>query len=210
MEVPLASKLARFRNPIGALLGNTICEASMIRVVVKFLLVPFLLTACTVSGISDNLDELSWQCPNVPDNFTSDQLFGVWKSVYGASTDTLVLSEDGSYEQSFHRQTDDYSFSNIDNEWWLEERESGGYYLHLISMRRCDNTDELCEDILGGGGEYSYWDFCEDRFVEMQGEVILLVTGLPSGVDPTPREIWLWHMSPNPGSGSYHFILLTD
>ena len=73
-------------------------------------------------------------------------------------------------------------------------------------MRRCDNTDELCYDEDGGGGDYPYWDFCEYRGWEMPDEVVLIVTGVPEGISPPPRGIWLRHMSLSQQSAAPYFV----
>jgi hypothetical protein len=163
--------------------------------------------ACGPSSIISNPSSTRslGTCPSLPTEFNESYLYGIWIAKYGASTDTLVINPDGTYDQSFVRETDGYSFKNDGNTWWLENRASGEHYLHLNGMRRCDNTDELCANSNGGGGDFSYLDFCENRFVKMPDEVIILVTGIPNGADYSPRGIWLWHMSPSVESGSYHF-----
>jgi len=148
-----------------------------------------------------------WRCPPLPETFQISDLNGMWRAEYGAATDTLILREDRTYKQVYVRHSDGYSFESSWNRWWLERRPSGGLYLHLEGMRRCDQIDELCYQEGGGGGDWLYWDFCEDRRVEMNGEVVLMVTGVPQDHEPAPRGIWLWHMAPSIDSGSFHFVL---
>lgn len=148
----------------------------------------------------------AWRCPSLPETFQEGDLVGTWRAEYGNSIDTLIIRTDGKYRQIYTCDACGYSFEDGWNRWWLERRPSGGLYLHLEAMHRCDNTDELCRQG-EGGGEYAYWDFCEDRLVEMPGEVVLMVTGVPEGYPPAPRGIWLWHMAPSPGSGAFHFTL---
>ncbi len=153
---------------------------------------------------------IEWQCPALPGSFTDKDLLGTWRAEYGRSVDILVLNNDGTYDQMYTRLTDGYSFRNTGNKWRIETASSGGHYLHLTNMRRCDYFSELCQNEAGGGADISFWDFCTNRLVEMPGEVILIVTGVPRGGKPTPRDIWLWHMSPNPEAGSYHFELVEE
>jgi len=151
------------------------------------------------------------RCPALPIDFQESDLLGTWQSQYGAGIDTLMLHEDGSYEQRYVCEVCNegagYSFDNSGS-WRLEYRESSVLYLHLQGMRRCDNTDTLCREQVGGG-DFPYWDFCEDRIVYMPGEVILVVTGQHERHPPAPRGIWLWHMSPST-AGSFHFELLEE
>jgi hypothetical protein len=67
-------------------------------------------------------------------------------------------------------------------------------------MRYCHITDEVCAMTEGGGGNRLFWDFCEDRVLEMEGEVILAVA-TEDEPDPlygaAPRNIILLHMRPN-------------
>lgn len=163
--------------------------------------------ACARAEVSNGEGGEGWACARVPQEFSSSDLIGVWTSRYGAATDRLVLQKDGTYSQTYVQESDGYSFENSGNEWRLESRASGGHYLHLGAMRRCDNTGELCSLPSGGGGEFWYWDFCEDRLVRMPGEVILLVTGARPGEEPAPRGVILWHMAADPDSGSFSFSL---
>jgi hypothetical protein len=146
-------------------------------------------------------------CPPLPEEFRESDLYGMWSAEYGAATDVIEIREDGTYRQMYTRHSDGYAFENSWNQWWLESRVSSGLYLHLEGMRRCDSSDETCYDLSGGGGDWAYWDFCEDRLVTMPNEVTVMVTGVPDGHPSAPRGIWLWHMAFSRESGAYHFVL---
>lgn len=170
----------------------------------------FLLLRCSFLPAREKSDSLDWKCPALPTDFSTTDLIGMWQSEYGRAIDNLVLKEDGKYDQAYFLKTDGYSFTNVGNTWWLEWRNSGGAYLHLDHMRRCDNIDELCERESGGGGDFTYWDFCEDRGVTMKDEVILLVTGTRDDVPIPPKGIWLWQMGLDPDGGSSYFVLIEN
>lgn len=146
-------------------------------------------------------EEGIWHCPPLPETFEEPDLIGTWRAQYGAATDTITLRNDGTYKQVYVGHTDGYSFETPWNRWWLEHRASGGLYLHLEGMRRCDFTNALCRQEGRGGGDVTYWDFCERRAVRMPGEIVVMVTGIPRGGGAAPRGIWLWHMALEPGSG---------
>lgn len=153
-----------------------------------------------------------WRCPPLPKTFQESHLIGTWQAEYGAGTsiDTLILREDETYKQIYARHTDGYRYESTWNRWWLEYRASGGLYLHLDKMRRCDMWEELCYKEGGGGGDWLYWDYCEDRVIRMPGEVVLMVTGVTE-IDEwllaPPRGILLAHMKDDPDSSSHYFIL---
>jgi len=150
-----------------------------------------------------------WRCSPLPETFQKSHLVGVWRANYGGSTDILIIRADGTYKQIYFcegcNEMEGYYFESSWNRWWLEQRPSGGLYLHLEGMRRCDNLDGQC--IRGNGGwDFLYLDFCENRpGVEMPGEVILMVTG--TGNRPAPRGIELWHMAVSVESGASYFEL---
>ncbi len=155
-------------------------------------------------------EEGVWRCPPLPATFQESDLIGTWQAEYGAATDTLILREDGTYKQVYTRHTGGPSFESSWNRWWLERRASGGLYLHLEGMRRCDFTNELCYQEGGGGGDVTYWDFCESRSVRMPGEVVIMVTGVPERGGYAPRGIWLWHMALEPGGGGGDYFTLLE
>jgi len=172
------------------------------------LIVGILLSQACLSGVfRPPPGPIAWACPQLPEAFQETDLVGAWQASYGAAKDTLLVMADGTYKQLYTRDSDGYAFESSWNRWWLERRASGGLYMHFGGMRRCDETDELCSRIEGGGGDLSWWDFCEDRLVMMPNEVILMITGAPEGEETAPKGIWLWHMSADPDSGSYHFEL---
>lgn len=172
-------------------------------------------SACALCGRVTERGEDAWRCPPLPETFQESDLIGVWQTEYvpGLDTDTLVLKEDGTYAQWFvceKCEPEGYSVESS-GRWWLEYRASGGLYLHLEGMHRCDVADEICRRESGGGGDGSYWDFCEGRTLEMPDEVILVVTGVPERGTriPASRGIWLWHMAFEPGGGGgNHFTLM--
>jgi hypothetical protein len=169
-----------------------------------------LLSACCTSICGFEIKENSYTaglCPPLPDEFQESDLYGTWSAEYGAATDVIEIREDGTYRQMYIRHSDGYEFENSGNQWWLESRDSGGLYLHLEGMRRCDSSDQTCYDLSGGGGGRAYWDFCEDRLVTMPDEVIVMVTGVADGHPSAPRGIWLWHMAASRETSAYHFVL---
>jgi hypothetical protein len=86
------------------------------------------------------------------------------------------------------------------NRWWVERRPSGGIYIHLEGMRYCHSTDEVCARRDGGGGDWLFWDFCEDRVLRMEGEVVLAVVEANEPhplYGAAPRGIILLHMRPH-------------
>jgi len=139
-----------------------------------------------------------------PETFQESDLVGMWVAKEGTATDTLIVKTDHVYKQIYSDPVVEYHFESDWQRWWVEHRESGIPYLHLQGMRKCDRGDELCRRDGGGGGSDLWFDFCEERLVQMRDEVILLVLGVPpnSFVSP-PRGILLHQLTRDPdGVGS--------
>jgi len=179
---------------------------SMLRASLGLIALPLLVAACASSLYRPRPTPSESACPSLPEGFEATDLVGTWEAEYGAATDTLILIEDGTYEQIYIRHSDGYSFTATDKRWSYETAPRGQSYLHLDGMRRCENTDELCANEAGGGGEFHYWDFCLDRLVTMPDEVILMVTGFWDSESSYPEGVRLWHMAADPDSGSYWFV----
>ena len=95
-----------------------------------FILIVLSLTAPACFAIGESEGENN-QCPALPLDFERSDLVGAWVAEYGAALDTLILREDGKYQQVYERYTDGFNFTIGWNEWWLESGDSGILYLHL-------------------------------------------------------------------------------
>jgi hypothetical protein len=115
------------------------------------------------------------RCGPLSESFDESDLIGTWKVTRepGLSSDVIMLREDRTYKQVLDR-SDGEHYESPWNPWWLEHRESGGVYLHLEGMRYCSSIEEVCERPEGGGDDLLFWDFCEDRVLEMKREVPVL------------------------------------
>jgi hypothetical protein len=157
----------------------------------------------------------AWRCTLPPETFQASDLVGTWHAISeaGVVSDVLVLREGGTYRQVYEKSSG-YRYESDWNRWWIEQRDSGGLYLHLDHMRYCDLTDEDCRRPGGGGGDWPFWDPCENRPLEMRGEVILTVRGTEGSRHPllenAPRGIYLRHMQPNPDTSPGFFALVSE
>jgi hypothetical protein len=140
------------------------------------------------------------KCQPPPESFEESDLIGIWVSKYAdGDTDTLILKEDHTYQQ-VHDDPQTGAHSESDwQKWWVEYREDGIPYLHLIGMTPYGFSEE----------SDSLWhDFCSGEAVTVQGEVVLLVLGVPGNrAESSPRGVELWHLKPNPDTFSRPFLL---
>ena len=133
------------------------------------------------------------RCPLPPESLQESDLVGTWTARYAHGIDTLILEEDSTYRQIYAGlETGDYYESDW-QEWWVEYRESGVFYLHLKGMLKCDGIGGGCQQ----ADDADWFDFCERRYVTMHGEVILLVIGVPANRVEPPHAVELWQLSPN-------------
>jgi hypothetical protein len=158
-------------------------------------------------------EKVEWRCRPLPETFQESDLVGTWQSRHGDwATDTITLRENGTYQQTYYSQPDSYYYESPWNRWWVEYRPSGGLYLHLEEMRYCLFTDEVCKREGGGGGDWPYYDPCEDRSIRTMGnEVILTVRGTEGfrypGIGSVPRGIMLWYMRTSVDTTDHFFVL---
>lgn len=171
------------------------------------------LTGCKFSPGAE--EEQSWRCNPLPSSFQEEDLIGTWQSTYypGIITDTLLLREDGTYQQIYENQDTGEHYVSSWSQWRIEQSSAGTTRLYLEGMRYCLATNEICNQSGGGGGSHSYYDPCEDVVIwDMGSEVILGVHGVEGfqypGIDSVPRDILLWHMKFNPEGTDEFFILL--
>lgn len=119
-----------------------------------------------------------WACLPVPETFQQQDLVGTWVADFsgGTGTDTLHLYADGTFEQSYEDASTNYRYKGELGQWSLENRASGGLYLHLQGMKFCAFEDHCMDPGLMNefGG---FRDYCEREFVQMNGEYILAVVG---------------------------------
>jgi hypothetical protein len=150
----------------------------------------------------------------LPEGFEQSDLVATWQALYGGdppTTDTIILREDGTYQQIYHRNTDNYRFETPWQRWYVETRPSGKLYVHLEGMHYCILTDEVCALEKGGGGGRLLWDPGEGRNIKTEEEVVLLVSGMEGlrhpRADTAPRGITLVHMKFATDTGTDFFFL---
>jgi len=175
------------------------------------LLIILLVAACATS-VPEPKETAGWLCRSLPESLKESDLIGTWQATYTAAgtTEEIILRVDGTYRQVYQR-SNGYHYESSWQRWWIEHRPSGGDYLHLEAMRYCRLTAEVCAMPEGGGGDRLFHDACEDRLLEMGGEVVLAVVGTkgtrhPSVID-APKGIALMHMLPSLDTTTSFFVL---
>ena len=111
-----------------------------------------------------------------PSNFTEEDLIGTWKTGTADINDTLIIKGDGTYKQIIHSETPAFDYESDWQPWRLEYAESGLPYLHLEGMRLCVYWEQIdCK--LPSGNVYEWYDFCQEKWIKMIDEGILIVVG---------------------------------
>ena len=178
--------------------------------VIAQILVLFAASACSYP--TDVEKNNVWRCGPYPEGFSKEDLVGTWREEFAEGvTDTLILHENGTFEQVLGASVTRPGINVKGRKWYMEKRPSGGIYIHLEGMRYCLSLTEICMQEVGGGGDWLYYDPCGDRVIHMVGEVILSVANVTGWSSPdasnAPRGIALVHMRPESDMPSYYYIL---
>jgi hypothetical protein len=142
--------------------------------------------ACRIIG-SNWFEKEDSACPPLPSDFEESFLIGTWIAEYFDDTDTLIINPDHTYKQIFNSNS--LSFESDWQDWYFEYSPQGYGELHLTGMRRCDDTNRICNTI-GGGlpiGERAI-NPCTSVYITYSDEVVLFITGYSGDV---PRGIVL-------------------
>jgi hypothetical protein len=130
------------------------------------------------------------ECTLPPEEFSEDDLVGIWKAGRPERNDTLIISENGKYKQIIHVEMDSFDYESAWHSWWVEYNESGIPYLHLEEMRMCVYfTGVDCNQ--SGSAEIFWYDFCLDELVQTPDEGVLMILGVPEKFSQPPRGIEL-------------------
>ncbi len=153
--------------------------------------------ACTLDlryGTPQQADTASlWRCDLPLSGYKEGDFIGVWQTDFrsgGNRIDILILQGDGTYQQRFSNFNLEYQYSSEWKDWWMELRESGGYQLHFEGMKFCGGVTGTCVD--PREIELGFYDFCEDGWFTLNGELVLSAVRDPS----VPGEIRLRHLKP--------------
>lgn len=177
------------------------------RVLFAIILTSLVLVGCTdevnTPAIGAGID--SWRCgPSI--SLGEEDLFGRWERFgQDEGTNTLEIFKGGIYKQTVLISGEVQEFTG---RWILEQRATGGHYVRLENMRLCEYVNEICALPEGGGGTWRYYDFCENRFLLMEDEVILAVNSdksLQSMLGATDSFV-LMHMRATADSNSGFFV----
>ncbi len=159
-------------------------------------------------SVTSQVEQDSKRCGTIlpPDTFQESDLVGTWIGRPGTATDTLKLNADHTYRQVYDDLTTGDHFE-VNQVWWIEQSTSGIPHMHLKGMRIC-NTTRNCHRQEGGAGDWMWYDYCEDRPRQMQGEAILLIVGTSPGDYFKPlRGIWLALLPADPDSTGTEYWL---
>lgn len=114
------------------------------------------------------------RCSSPVGGFSEANLVGTWVAGVPRHKDALIIRADGRYKQIVHIEFAELPPLDYESGWqpWrLEYSKDNIPYLHLEGMAFCGiNSDIPCEDHDGGG-----YDFCQDKYLPMNGKGILLV-----------------------------------
>lgn len=132
------------------------------------------ITACFPISSRIEQHEVVPRCSPPTGYFSEESVVGTWVAGSSEHMDTLIIRADGTYKQIVHvefSQLPPLDYESAWLPWYLEYSKNEIPYLHLIGMAFCGmNPDIPCEKRDGGG-----YDFCQDRYLSMNGEGILIV-----------------------------------
>ena len=140
-------------------------------------------------------------CIPPPDAFAEADLVGTWTAGWsrpGKPDDTLIIREDGTYKQILdleYAEGPPFKYESDWQLWRLEYGENGQPYLHMAGMRLCAYAGGYIDCNVVGGGEApeaQWYDFCQETWVNMSGEGVLIVQGWPRNASETARDVDLF------------------
>lgn len=123
---------------------------------------------------------LQSRCSPPGEGFSEDDLVGEWVAGVPSHRDILIFSANRMYKQIVHIELAEGLPIDYESDWqpWYVEYSSEGIpYLHLTGFAFCGmNAGIPCEQSEGDG-----YDFCQDKYLPMHGEGILIVLETPTG-----------------------------
>lgn len=132
------------------------------------------ISACVVPIVGIMQSENASRCHPPAGGFSSATLAGTWMAGVPSHIDTLIIRPDGTYKQSVHIEYTDLPPTDYESDWqlWrLEYSQANIPYLHLTGYAFCGmNAAIPCGKRDAGG-----YDFCQDKYLNMNGEGILVV-----------------------------------
>lgn len=144
------------------------------------------------------------ECPMPPASFQESDLFGTWTAGNDERLGTLVLDERGLYRQSIYIQDPPFSFQGDWERWWLEHRDDAPPLVHLENMRLC--LYDLSSSCDPPPGKDSLYDYC-GNVVPVQGEGVLLVSGVLPQFEQPPGGLILLPLTSDPDTGGFTYRL---
>ncbi len=160
----------------------------------KYLLILLVLLLCSCLPMEKLQNDgyhtqKEWRCDPLPNAFEETDLVGTWQANPNgsASIDKLVVREDHKYKQEFINNNTGYKFESGWNEWWIEEKISGGKYIHFEGMQNC-----IFKETCSLPQEKDFFDYCENSWVTMEKEFVLAIVGDSQAL----RGFRLRHMRP--------------
>lgn len=115
-----------------------------------------------------------------PENFSEANLVGIWEAGWARRNDTIIISSDGLYKQKLQVEEDEFKYESDWQRWWINYQ-NGIPYLHLEGMRMCVYWSGVeCDQV--GGGDFWWYDFCQEKSVKIPNEGVLIVLGFPEEI----------------------------
>jgi hypothetical protein len=131
---------------------------------------------CLLPAIGIIQQEYAPRCAAKGGDFSKDTLIGTWMARIPTHSDTLKIKGDGTYKQIIHIEYAGFPDMNYESDWqpwYLEYSTNNIPYLHLRGYAFCGMNDSIPCDRRDGDGH----DFCQNKYVQMNGEGILIVLG---------------------------------
>jgi len=153
----------------------------------------FLLSSCTPAIVSRIKTAEAARCSPPIGNFSEANWVGTWMAGTPDQVDTLIVRADGTYKQIVHIEFPNRSPIDYESDWqpWhLEYSNNKIPYLHLIGMRFCGMNVAIPCDVHNGAG----YDFCQDEYLPMNGEGILIVLATSDEGLYTQEPIYEYHL----------------
>jgi hypothetical protein len=137
--------------------------------------------------ISGGLSACSSSFTNPPKTFQESDLVGTWQTSYEKNeTDTLVIADNGTYQQKYVDQNTKYSFVTNWNSWSLEKNPDGSIYVFLSGGRyyvegvrigelngRGDSCPSNLPACISGSSPRIFYDPYSKENIEMVNELVL-------------------------------------